>query len=126
MPKRKEQVYCSKSCTGSINGAKARHVTGERVPIESRKRQINKDGYLMVYAVGHPYADGRKMIAEHVRVKELELGRRILPGECVHHKDGNKLNNSLDNLELMTFSDHSRMHSIELAKTRKRIGGRFA
>ena len=32
-------------------------------------------------------------------------------GYCVHHRDGNRMNNSPDNLELMTHSDHMSHHS---------------
>ena len=37
---------------------------------------------------------------EHVHVKEQELGRRLAPGENVHHKNGIKDDNDPDNLEL--------------------------
>lgn len=33
---------------------------------------------------------------------------------CIHHKDGNKSNNSLDNLELLSLKDHSKYHTEEL------------
>ena len=36
------------------------------------------------------------------------------------HKDGNKLNNSYENLELMTRSDHARLHATENNRLRKR------
>jgi hypothetical protein len=39
------------------------------------------------------------------------LGRLLDRKEVVHHKDGNKFNNSDDNIELMTISEHSRHHS---------------
>ncbi len=43
-----------------------------------------------------------------------KLGWTELPkGYEVHHKDGNKLNNSLDNLVVLTKSEHSRIHSLE-------------
>jgi uncharacterized protein YlaI len=35
----------------------------------------------------------------------------IPTGFCVHHKDGNKLNNSIENLECMKISDHMRLHA---------------
>jgi hypothetical protein len=43
--------------------------------------------------------DGRRVL-EHVYVKEQELGRRLAPGENVHHKNGIKHDNDPDNLEL--------------------------
>lgn len=80
----------------------------------------------MIYAGNHPYAGGRKMIARHIAVMELSIKRRLNTEECVHHKDGNKLNNKIENLEIMLHAEHSRQHNREIAKTRKRNGGRFA
>lgn len=37
---------------------------------------------------------------EHRRVMETRLNRSLLKGESVHHKDGNRLNNAPENLEL--------------------------
>ena len=33
-------------------------------------------------------------------IMEKHIGRKLKPGECVHHKDGNPLNDSIENLEL--------------------------
>ena len=41
---------------------------------------------------------------------ELHIGRRLHPGECVHHIDGNRLNNDLANLQLMDHGEHSSLH----------------
>jgi hypothetical protein len=43
--------------------------------------------------------DGRRVL-EHVHVMEQQLGRRLVPGENVHHKNGIKHDNDPDNLEL--------------------------
>jgi hypothetical protein len=49
----------------------------------------------------------------HVVIMEKHIGRRLLSGEVVHHKDRNKLNNFLGNLQLMNNSDHVRLHRSE-------------
>lgn len=48
---------------------------------------------------------------EHRAVMEEIIGRPLLPDEVVHHKDGNKNNNSPENLELMKRTEHSSIHT---------------
>jgi hypothetical protein len=38
------------------------------------------------------------------------LGRKLLRSEHVHHKDGNKKNNAVENLEVLSREDHARSH----------------
>jgi HNH endonuclease len=47
---------------------------------------------------------------------EQHLGRELNPLEKVHHKDGNKLNNTIENLEVMTQADHMRHHLLGAIK----------
>lgn len=56
---------------------------------------------------------------EHRVVAEQMLGRPLLRGEIVHHVDGDKHNNSPDNLQVMTQADHLRLHHAEMWKARK-------
>ena len=51
--------------------------------------------------------NGRHM---HRVVAEQKLGRPIARGEIVHHIDGNKRNNAPENLQVMTQSEHARLH----------------
>lgn len=51
--------------------------------------------------------------AEHRVILERQLGRRLTRSEHVHHKDGNTLNNNLDNLEIVSASEHTIRHSAE-------------
>lgn len=41
---------------------------------------------------------------------EQHLGRVLAPEELVHHKDGNKANNALENLELAQWGEHTIAH----------------
>lgn len=54
-----------------------------------------------------------KMYGKHAhrRVAEQELGRQLMPGEIVHHKDENKLNYQAENLEVLASqSEHAKLH----------------
>ena len=46
----------------------------------------------------------------HRHLMEEKLGRKLNKSEVVHHKDGNCLNNDINNLELLTRSEHARLH----------------
>jgi DNA invertase Pin-like site-specific DNA recombinase len=55
--------------------------------------------------------NGKKM-DEHRYIMEQYLGRELTRDEVVHHKDGDKSNNDIENLELMRLSEHSRQHRL--------------
>lgn len=68
-----------------------------------------KNGYKVVYTPGHIRADQRGYVREHLLIMEKKIGRPVEKTESVHHIDGDKLNNSPDNLELFkSHSDHLR------------------
>jgi len=51
-----------------------------------------------------------KTIDEHRLIMQNHLGRKLDHDECVHHKDGNKRNNTLENLEVLRRAPHIRHH----------------
>lgn len=52
----------------------------------------------------------RRQVFEHRLVMERHLGRQLRADEVVHHKDGDGLNNVIDNLEVMTQAKHQNRH----------------
>jgi hypothetical protein len=63
-------------------------------------RTIDKDGYVLIKMPDHPYATNTGYVREHRLVMEQLLGRYLEPEEVVHHKNGNKADNRIENLEL--------------------------
>lgn len=51
-----------------------------------------------------------KKIDEHRYVMECHIGRPLLSSEVVHHIDGNKQNNSIDNLQIVSHAEHLQLH----------------
>lgn len=49
----------------------------------------------------------------HAVIAEWKIGRKLEPGEVVHHKDENKLNNDPSNLQVMSHSAHARLHALQ-------------
>lgn len=47
---------------------------------------------------------------------EQAIGRKLLPNEQVHHKDGNPLNNELENLEIKLLGNHQSEHNQKYKK----------
>lgn len=48
---------------------------------------------------------------EHRVVMEAVIGRPLRSDEFVHHIDGNKRNNAIENLQIMTPAEHTRLHA---------------
>lgn len=62
----------------------------------------------------------------HVVLMEEKIGRRLYSNECVHHINHDRSDNRIENLELMSRSEHARLHATENAPHRARDKkGRF-
>lgn len=80
------------------------------------KGYIHK-GYRLRYV-----ASRKKWVPEHRLVVEKAIGRLLTRDEHVHHINGDRLDNRLENLEVMGQAKHSREHKVvlrELSRLRK-------
>ena len=53
-----------------------------------------------------------KQVRLHRALMEAYLGRKLMPWELVHHRDGNKHNNELSNLAITIRGIHIKIHRI--------------
>ncbi|MEO6513317.1 MAG: HNH endonuclease [Candidatus Saccharimonadales bacterium] len=86
-----------------------------------------KNGYVMIFQKGHPRIahTGRNYIFEHIVVMEKYLGRYLMTDENVHHKNGVKSDNSIENLELWTKPQPSGLRATDAVAWAKTILKRY-
>ncbi len=78
---------------------------------------VKKGEYLYAVVKEHPKATKYGYVLHHRVLMENELGRLLLDTEVVHHKDHNRHNNDISNLQVMDRYEHNRHHaSMQVAK----------
>ena len=97
--------------------------------------RMTSAGYKMLKMPVHPRADKMGYVFEHILVMERKIGRHLhyeghgkSDNEEVHHKNENRSDNRIENLELKTrrkhLQDHKRKLTMEQADSiRKKIKG---
>ena len=91
---------CSRACRGAIF---SKMQTGENNKSWKGGRSILKDagkGYVKIKIHNHASADSRGYVLEHRFVMGEAIGRPLKKNEYVHHRNGDRLDNRLENLEL--------------------------
>lgn len=97
----KRHKYCSVICGNNA----IKKFGGEQNRWKGGKARI-ASGYVMILLSRNP----RKYVFEHRHIMEQLLKRSLTTHEVVHHKNGIRDDNRLENLELMTRAQHCALH----------------
>lgn len=79
-------------------------------------KKIRQDGYIAIYFPDHPKSTKEGYIMEHDLIMECYIGRWLKEKEVVHHINHKRDDNRIENLQLMTTSEHARLHMLERKK----------
>jgi hypothetical protein len=85
---------------------------GEKHSTWKGGRTVTVDGYISIWKPSHPFANKNGRIMEHRLVMEQKIGRYLQKYECVHHLNGIKIDNRIENLKILTNSEHRTLHNI--------------
>lgn len=108
---RPDRVFARDTRTCEFCGAEFQHLEGQGkgrfcsrgCSYRSRRKPSIVNGYRYVWS-----DEGK--VAEHRLVASRALGRPLLSDEHVHHIDEDPLNNSPENLVVLSRSEHTRLH----------------
>lgn len=76
-------------------------IRGSNHPKYGNGKSIDKKGYVILSGMrDDPFFAGKKYALEHQYVVSHHLNRSLLPGEIIHHKNGIRTDNRIENLEL--------------------------
>lgn len=99
-PRNYKTKFCSKDCANKQAGK-----SFDKHPGWRGGKTKSSQGYVLV-CVG-----GGKQALEHRVVVEEHIGRKLTTKEHVHHINGIKTDNRIENLKVLTTSEHNRLHA---------------
>jgi hypothetical protein len=110
----KIKKYCSVECSGTLlrkglvpwnKGIKGLY-TGDKNSNWKGGRSVGKSGYIRIWGV-----KDSKFVYEHRLIMEKFLGRKLESNEIVHHKNHDRTDNRIENLELMIKNSHDSLET---------------
>ena len=68
---------------------------------------ITTDGYVWIFIKGYNL---RNQVKLHRYLMEVKIGRRLKATEIVHHINCDKLDNRIENLQILSITEHNQLH----------------
>jgi hypothetical protein len=103
----KRQKYCSHKC---FTDSRKKFLD---IPdcLNDASRKLDKNiGYVRVYCPMHSEANTWGYVYEHrIIAEEKIINRKLKPKEIVHHKNGKRWDNRIENLEVMDKFSHGKL-----------------
>jgi len=112
--KKWSQKFCDKQCYRKVLNHKKflEYRTENNIDLSIPKKHKAPNGsghrephgYIYINRIDHPNSQKRGRIYEHTYVMSQHIGRPLRKGETVHHKNGIRDDNRIENLELWSHS----------------------
>jgi hypothetical protein len=96
---KRKRLFCSNKCFYKFNKGKNAYNWKGGV-------FIDKSGYILIRKLDHPNVNSAGYVRKHRLVMEQSLGRLLKKDEIVHHLNGKRDDNRIENLELLTTNTH--------------------
>lgn len=92
-----DQMYCSDECRSWAATQRSLAYHDRRRASRTPARRRNSHGYMEIY---YSQAGGGYRVLEHRQVMADHIGRPLLDSETVHHVNGDRADNRIENLQL--------------------------
>ena len=101
---------CSRKCH-FIYLSVSEHIKGEKHHCWKGGRHITQEGYILIKNYNHHYRNKNNCIFENRFMVEKQIGRYLNPEEVVHHINQIPNDNRIENLQLLTKPEHTKLHN---------------
>lgn len=95
----------------------------QRVIKNFKNKMFKHKGYIYLYAPEHPNPTQGKYIKRSRLTIENHIGRYLKSTEQIHHINGIKDDDRIENLQIVTLSEHNSIHYKD--KSKNMCNGRF-